>query len=81
MKFELPSQVFSFLNYRENAVNLATQYNKNALIGWYAWSFLSYLLVREFKSFPLRIIFHRLASLTQLLIASAFGFLVFITGK
>jgi len=73
--------VDQILSHERDVISFAKHHNINLLIGWYVWSLISYLFVRELKSFPMRMIIHRLFVIASFVSASLFSFVVFVKGK
>lgn len=55
------------------------KFGKTAIIVWYVWNFLSYLIIREFKFLPLRMVIHRIFTLGSMLSASLYGLGVLVS--
>ena len=81
MQIEFPQAVKTFFKERNNYVTFVKENDENLLIAFLVCSFMSYFVIRYFKNFPLRTMFHRVFSLLAILIAIIIAFILRIKGK
>lgn len=66
---------------KSNILSFTRQHHNLLLIGWYTLNLLGYLVIRHLKTFPMRVLIHRIIALVCTLTLSAVGVVSFVDGK